>query len=243
MAIAHPFSNFKTHPLGPITPAELPGLILWLKADALGLANNDPVSSWTDSSGSLHHATSTGGARPTFKTAIINSLPVLRFDGSDDYMIVSGLTKGIFTAFYVYNASTGGIFVEHSVNAGSNNGDYHYIPGGAHVAARGAGGFSAYDISAPSLATGSWRVITRQMDGTNAGHNIWVDGVLGTRSTTAGTGDPGIATTTADLYLGARAGASLFTAADYAEIILSNQVVSQDFLDGIWTYLDDKYAL
>lgn len=243
MPFLPPFSCFKTHAPGPIDPGDLSGLILWLKADALGLSNNDPVSTWTDSSGAIHNATSAGAARPTFKTAILNGLPVIRFDGSDDYMTVSSLAKGAFTAFYVYNASTGGILVEHSVNAGLNNGDYHYIPGGAHVAARGAGGFSAFDITAPSLATGSWRVISRAMDGTDAGHKIWVDGVLGTRGTIAGSGDPGTGSSTADYYIGGRAGSSLFTTGDIAEIVVYNRVLSGADRASIEIYLAGKYGL
>jgi hypothetical protein len=68
-------------------PTAISGLKLWLKADALALANNDPVASWTDSSGNSNHAAqATSGLRPLFKTSIQNGRPVVRFDATDDLL-------------------------------------------------------------------------------------------------------------------------------------------------------------
>lgn len=73
--------------------------ILWLKADALGLANNDPVSTWTDSSASSNDATGVTTQRPLFKTNVVNSLPAILCDGTDDVLqlesvIPSGAVTG-----------------------------------------------------------------------------------------------------------------------------------------------------
>jgi len=77
-------------PVPPIVPSALPNLAMWLKADALtGLVDDDPVSSWTDSSGNGRHATNTLTARPAYKTAILNGQPVVRFDGVDDALAVA----------------------------------------------------------------------------------------------------------------------------------------------------------
>jgi hypothetical protein len=66
--------------MGPI--AQAPSL--WLKADALALADGAAVSSWTDSSGRGRHATqATGTLQPTFQTNELNGKPVVRFDGGD----------------------------------------------------------------------------------------------------------------------------------------------------------------
>lgn len=68
------------------TPASLPGLVGWWKADALtGLSNTDPVSSWTASVGPAL-VQGTAGARPTYRTAAQNGLSVVRFDGTDDFL-------------------------------------------------------------------------------------------------------------------------------------------------------------
>lgn len=72
------------------SPSDLAGLELWLKADALSLADGAAVSSWTDSSGNARHATQgTSGSQPLYKTNIVNAKPVIRFDGVDDHLVAS----------------------------------------------------------------------------------------------------------------------------------------------------------
>src|SRR5688500_15915279 len=66
-------------------------LQLWLKADA-GVTTNasGSVSQWADQSGNNNHALQ--GAEDLQPKAVvnaINSLPVLRFDGADDYLNVT----------------------------------------------------------------------------------------------------------------------------------------------------------
>lgn len=49
-------------------------------------ADADTVGGWVDKSGNGRNWTqATSASEPTYKTAIVNSLPVLRFDGSDDF--------------------------------------------------------------------------------------------------------------------------------------------------------------
>lgn len=64
------------------TPAA--GCVLWLKADSLVLSDGDPVTTWSDSSGLGNNVTqAVAGAKPTYKTNILNGLPVVRGDGGD----------------------------------------------------------------------------------------------------------------------------------------------------------------
>lgn len=74
-----------------VSPSSVTGLIGWWKADALALADGDPVSTWTDSSSSANHGTQTLTARPTYKTNIINGYPVVRFDGTDDSLLITSI--------------------------------------------------------------------------------------------------------------------------------------------------------
>ena len=61
-------------------------LKLWLKADAGITLNGSSVSDWADQSGNGNNATQTTGAsQPLFVTNGLNNLPVLRFDGSNDF--------------------------------------------------------------------------------------------------------------------------------------------------------------
>lgn len=71
-----------------LTPASQ-ALELWLKADALTLNDSDQVDTWPDSSGWGRNATQTGAARPQFRANVVNGIPALSFDGSDDSMKVA----------------------------------------------------------------------------------------------------------------------------------------------------------
>lgn len=52
----------------------------WYKADAItGLSDGDLISSSLDSSGLARNLSASGSARPTYKTGIVNGLPVMRF--------------------------------------------------------------------------------------------------------------------------------------------------------------------
>ncbi len=66
----------------PWTPAALPGIDLWLRADKGIELTSGKVSTWYDYSGSAHHVTqSDGPTRPTLVEAIIGGHSVVRFVG------------------------------------------------------------------------------------------------------------------------------------------------------------------
>lgn len=64
------------------SPADLPGLTNWYKADALALSDGAAVTALTDSSGQGRDLT--GNA--TFKTNQLNGLPGVEFNGTTDYL-------------------------------------------------------------------------------------------------------------------------------------------------------------
>jgi hypothetical protein len=98
------------------TPLSISGCELWLRADTIsGLNDNDAVGTWSDESGNSNNfAQATAGNKPVYKTGILNSLPVVRFDGSDDYIQCTGMTgTSINTFLFVIDpagTSPGGIF-------------------------------------------------------------------------------------------------------------------------------------
>ncbi len=83
----------------PFVPTDITGCELWLDASQIGgLSDGDPVSTWSDGSGNGNDAVqATGGSQPTYKTGIINSLPVVRF-ATSQYMIAPGADFGHFFA-------------------------------------------------------------------------------------------------------------------------------------------------
>ncbi len=77
----------------PFTPLSIAGCQLWLDASQLtGLSNNDPLSTWTDFSTHSRDATQSGGARPTYKTNVKNSLPAILFVASSSQYMTGSLT-------------------------------------------------------------------------------------------------------------------------------------------------------
>lgn len=82
-------------------------MVLWLKADAgVTYDGSNRISSWTDQSGQGHDATqSTTDEKPLYVSNAVNSQPGIRFDGSNDYLTVSG-TFAIAQVFVVFKSMT-----------------------------------------------------------------------------------------------------------------------------------------
>lgn len=87
------------------TPAQLPGLALWLDAaDTSTITLNGlTVSQWNDKSGNNRHAAqATAAAQPTSGTKTINGLNAIDFDGSSDFLTFPGIdivNKDVFIVF------------------------------------------------------------------------------------------------------------------------------------------------
>lgn len=82
---------------GSWTPLDLPGIKMFLYApDIEGLSNDDAVASWADMNNAITVSQATAGKRPLYKTSVLNGLPVVRFDGTDDELITTtlGMTTG-----------------------------------------------------------------------------------------------------------------------------------------------------
>lgn len=111
------------------TPTDYTGLVFWLDAAALALANGDPVASWTDASGNGRHAVqATGAAQPTYRTNQINGLPAVDFDGTGDGLQVPAVDLAAWDGITVYavarfdTLATDQVLIESSANYNSNVG-------------------------------------------------------------------------------------------------------------------------
>jgi len=103
----------------PFFPLDIPGLQLWLKADA-GLwqdsvggtpaaADGDVVGAWVDQSGKGNNASqATTSKKPLLKKAIVNGRDVVRFDGTDDWLGLANAAMPVqnHTVFVVCNVTT-----------------------------------------------------------------------------------------------------------------------------------------
>ena len=85
----------------------------WYDAGQItGLSDGDPVSQWDDESANADHAVqATSANQPTYKTGIINGKPVVRFDGTNDWLALSELfdsSSAVAHMFVVAAPSTSG---------------------------------------------------------------------------------------------------------------------------------------
>lgn len=81
----------------------IPNCKLWLASDKItGKNDGDSIALWPDASGNGNDATqSTEINRPIYKTSIKNGKPVVRFDGSNDFMLAPSLGLGSASLFVV----------------------------------------------------------------------------------------------------------------------------------------------
>lgn len=87
-------------------------MLLWWKPESLvGFNDNDPITTWPDSSANSNNGTAGGSARPTFKAGTANGYPVARFDGVDDSFAFSDVLSNIRSAWMV------GFFLTTNVDA------------------------------------------------------------------------------------------------------------------------------
>ncbi len=124
------------------SPADIAGLALWLDATdpantGVQPANNSAISTWVDKSPSAHDVSQgTGANQPTYKTAILNNKPVVRFNGTTTYLQNTVITSlgtacSIFIAGTINdNGSAQGTFLEYSLGAASNTGNLMFYETG-----------------------------------------------------------------------------------------------------------------
>lgn len=219
------------------SPKQLSGLQLWLDASQLALADNAQVASWTDLSGNGYNATqATEAKRPTFKTGIQNGLPIIRFDGLDDFLQTA--------AFLAALSQPNTIFI---VFISNRTGD----PG--EVICDGIVGTSRHMFGSSSLAAGKqWS--------TFAGIQLWAASVYDNAphvaslffNTTAAlarldgtqiiSGDNGTQTLTG-VTLGCAATEVAYGATDIAEYILYDRLITTGERDRVETYLSRKWGV
>ena len=244
-----------TFPVGFWHPIGLPvvsGLVLHLDADDAGSITKDgdnKVSQWSDLSTEGNHATqATSASQPLWVDNVLNGKPVIRFDGSDDYLgsgqIISTTAFTVIALTYANRFGTdnvgNGVFYQ---GTGSDDIGTHFCYG--HVPAlsmertifgRVAGG-TAVAAANDAVSTNTWHIIGMNVvgDGTV---NFSVDGVEHTASG-AGTGTPA---NNANIgYWYAVTDSARYFQGDIAEILVYNTALTAEERQSIEQYLTDKW--
>ena len=214
-------------PVTPI-PQTIGGLSLWLKADAIaGLNDGDPVDTWSDSSGNGNHATQGGANRPTYKTSVVNGEPVVRFDGTNNYLDIPSMSLQPATVFVVVKYDLPAVnapFLGNDANSAYfgyySNIIYYYS--------------TIASISVANPTPGTFQVITGHAQPFGSNSSIRIDGasvVQGSRNWGA----------SAFLFVGRR-NAERFDG-DIAEVLIYNNNLSSPDVDTVEGYLGDKYSI
>ena len=224
------------------------GLTFWGRADAESYANNDPVSTFNDQSGSSHPFLN-GAADttvPTFKTNVINGLPVIRFDGNDK------LTGSSFTSYIANSAYT--VFIVAKATSVSTNSvnsyDNSQFIGDGVTGADGCFGISLRsngdiglwnydgtdDKAVSSYSTSNFNVWSGT-HGSNA-LNFYKDG-----NTAVTTASNNTTPASGTLRLGVNYIATAFLTGDIAEVMTYNTVLSTADRQLVEGYLAWKYGL
>lgn len=94
-------------------PSDLPGCVLWLRADIGITLSSGNVAAWSDQSPNGNNFTAAGAAQPTYNAAPINGRPTVRFNGTSSSMacannVATGVPSAIIAVFSTA-ANVGGI--------------------------------------------------------------------------------------------------------------------------------------
>jgi hypothetical protein len=241
------------------TPADVTGLRLWLKADAItGLSDGAAVATWSDSSGlSNDAANSAGASQPTYQTNEVNGLPCVRFDGTDDRldvananMLAASNNAAGFTAFAYVNLSSAGTVGRNifSLSSGTDGTavrvkfGQRVTTGNWYLSARRLDADTAQVLEGGLTQTG-WQIITVVSDWANSDADIW-RGRASEASTTAWltSGNTSATNALACRIGSAPSAGSEFWIGDIAELFVYDNEVSAADQQALWDYLQAKYA-
>jgi hypothetical protein len=229
-------------------PQPVSGMSVWYDASdasTFTYSSSNIISQWADKSGNSRNATQgTTSQQPTRQTNVINGLPVVRFDGSNDYLEFTNIFQSdtSFTVFWVlrpvavstgYKPSFG--FLSNAPD--SDYGALHYINASAQGASypfAGGLGWSFYDnsntytantaYSMQFIADGStWKVFRNgtQEGGTNVGSN------------------PNYAKT----WIAAQNNPIRFSQFDFGEILIYNTALNSTDVAANRSYLSTKWGV
>jgi hypothetical protein len=222
-------------------PTSIPNLLSWLTAGSLVLNDGDDVVTWPDGSG---NGNGLGGPSlpPKFRTGVLNGLPVVRFNGTSQFLN------------FPVNAFVGFTAAEAFIVVKANNPDPPVSSVGTGLWDFGTDITSTHypftdGIIYDDFGTSARKTTVNPTPSLNAfnlynvisSSGLWASRLNG-GSTIFSTGTNTVAFI-AQCTLGSSGGGTVYFNGDIAEFILYNRVISQSERDQIESYVAAKYGL
>jgi hypothetical protein len=226
----------------------VPNLQLWLRSDTLALTDGAAVASWTDSSGNGNTAAqATGGSQPIFKTAQVNGSPVVRFNGSSQFLATSGnllqVGTGDFAVFLAVKASGDSAAIHTVVGDLQSGSPFGGFVLKTNIASAGA----PSETATRDTTSGSDTIDAASATGWQILEAVRVNGVLKLYRTGVSIGTSASTHTissAAPLAIGKdRTGGSEYFDSDLAEVLVFNSTITPQQRNTVEQYLATKYGL
>lgn len=216
---------------GSITPSAIPGLQIWLKADAItGKVDGNSVESWVDSSGNGRAFIQyTASKMPTYKTNIVNSKPVVRHTAASLQTLWNDYAPGEACTIFAVTAISGAATKKRVISGARNNWLLGYWNGNEDSAF-----YNGWVNNSVVAATTNWKIYTARIGNSNS--DFRSAGSL-VASNNGGLSGPVGLTTNDGLNQ------TEYSDCDVAELIVYDRVLTTDQVKGVEKYLADKYAI
>ena len=221
---------------------------LWLKADALALANNASVTSWTDSSGSGNTATTLSGTKPVYQTNVQNGKPTVVFSGAqymDTTLASTSILKNTILAVHMPTVN-GGVIVGANgccsphfilVNGMFGTAGTGYVVKNIANGQAVAGDITNTDINSFSIAGGRFNSVYPAADTSTT-----IDAYMNATHYTATFG-ASLGTDATNVEIGSRYQGSNYFTGDISEVLVYSSALSDTDLQSAQCYLAHKYGL
>jgi hypothetical protein len=231
-------------------PADLGAAYYWRFWDGdsiSGLTDGGTFVTATDLVAGVQLIPTAAGKEPTWRTQILGGRDAVEFNGAQFLKTAANITLGAFTVFMVAQVSpvtTVSLIYEFTPIGTTTSGFYLNAYTSGVMVAKNTGGQSGRSTGTAWWAKSTPQATIQRMAGTDASHELHVNGSLRTLSPLGGYGtDPGTAAIADKFFLGGRNGASLPIDGYLSEIALFNGAISDGVLAELHAYTEDNYDM
>lgn len=213
-------------------PSHAPDAIFYFEADYQALADNAAFTAMTDQSGITGDAAqATSGYRGVNKTGILNGLPILRLDGSDDHYPTATGSLAQFTVSYLIKLDAAQTFIAILLGASATT---QYVGFSSLTSPRFR--YASSNTAMTGLTLTNWNLLTWTYDGVDL--KGYANGSLNVTSTRSAALDIN------------RIGALFVTPpptnaikGDLAALMVADKAYDSTELAALHSYYTTKYAL